>query len=171
VELGGSLPPSLVEVALDSALRQGKTSLLALHRKLEEIGGSGRNGSGVLRRLLDERPLSGVPESPLETLLRRVLVRFGVPQPVPQFVIEDKGCFVARLDFAYPELQVAIECQSYQWHSGRQRWQKDIERHNRLQDLRWTIVYVTWQELRREPGAVARRVAEALCRASPGGLG
>jgi hypothetical protein len=126
VDLGTSLPAELVEVALDSALRQGKTSLDALRRKLDERGGAGHRGSGVLRRLLKERPSSGVPESPLETLFRRVCMRHGVPQPMAQYVVQDLGRFVARLDFAYPELKVAIECQSYEWHSGRQEWQKDI---------------------------------------------
>jgi len=56
VELGAALPPNLVEVALDSALRQGKTSLPGLHRKLAERCGSGHSGAGVLRRLLDEDP-------------------------------------------------------------------------------------------------------------------
>lgn len=166
VELGAALPPNLVEVALDSALRQGKTSLPALHRKLAEKCGSGHSGAGVLRRLLDERPDGGVPESALETRLRRILINHRVPQPVAQFVVEENGRFVARLDYAYPDLKVAIECQSYEWHSGRQSWENDIERHNRLQSLGWLIVYVTWHDLHYRPRTVAQRVLDALCTAS-----
>jgi len=167
VELGAALPPNLVEVALDSALRQGKTSLPGLHRKLAERCGSGHSGAGVLRRLLDERPDGGVPESPLETRFRRILISRGVPQPVAQFIVEEDGRFIARLDFAYPDLKVAIECQSYEWYSGHQNWEKDIERHNRLQSLGWIIVYVTWEDLQHRPNIVAERVRVALCRASP----
>jgi len=52
IELGAALPSNLVEVALDSALRQRKTSLQALQDKLTERGGSGHDGAGVLRQLL-----------------------------------------------------------------------------------------------------------------------
>ena len=84
-----------------------------------------------------------------------------------QFIVEEDGRFIARLDFAYPDLKVAIECQSYEWHSGHQNWEKDIERHNRLQSLGWIIVYVTWEDLQHRPNIVAERVRVALCRASP----
>lgn len=84
-----------------------------------------------------------------------------------QFVVEEDGHFIARLDFAYPDMKVAIECQSYEWHSGRQNWEKDIDRHNRLQSLGWIIVYVTWEDLQHRPNIVAERVRIALRRASP----
>jgi len=155
IELGAALPSNLVEVALDSALRQGKTSLQALQDKLTERGGSGHDGAGVLRQLLDDRPPPGVPESPLETRLRRALAQHCLLLPVAQFVVKDGAHFVARLDFAYPEAKIAIECQSYEWHSGRQSWERDIERHNRLQSLGWIIVYVTWHDLQYRPSIVA----------------
>jgi hypothetical protein len=166
VDLGAVLSPELVEIALDSALRQ-KTSLRALHNKLTERGGSGHDGAGVLRLLLYERPAGGVRESPLETKFRRILISHSVPQPLAQFIVEENGRFVARLDFAYPDHKVAIECQSYDWHSGRRGWERDIERHNRLQSLGWIIVYVTWFDLQYRPNIIAERVHAALCRASP----
>ena len=117
---------------------------------------------------LDDRPPgAGVPESPLETRFRRALAQHRLLLPVAQFVVKDGAHFVARLDFSYPEAKSAIECQSYEWHSGRQSWERDIERHNRLQSLGWIIVYVSWHDLQYRPSIVAQRVRDALCGASP----
>ena len=59
------------------------------------------------RRLQEVEPLT---ESVMETRTRLVLVDGGLPRPVAQFVVYDAdGCFVARLDLAYPEVRVAIE--------------------------------------------------------------
>lgn len=60
----------------------------------------------------------------------------SLPPAERQFVIEDQnGNFVARVDFAYPDLKVAIECDSKKHHFGRGDWERDVERHSRLSAL------------------------------------
>jgi hypothetical protein len=49
-------------------------------------------------------------ESPMETRLRLLLLRAGLPCPQPQWEVrDDMGKFVARLDFAWPAQRAAIE--------------------------------------------------------------
>ena len=49
-----------------------------------------------------------------------------------QIEVGDEDGLVGRVDFAYTEQRIAIEVQSYRWHSSRAAWRKGIERLNRL---------------------------------------
>lgn len=49
-------------------------------------------------------------ESPMETRLRLLLVRAGLPAPEVQYeLLDEHGFAVARFDLAYPDLRLAIE--------------------------------------------------------------
>jgi len=109
---------------LDYALAQ------RLLRRGELIARSaGRRGAGVLAELLDERPSSTRPMgSDFEVALFRALREAGLPLPVPQYrVLMADGSFV-YLDFAYPEVHLAIEADSYLWHASLADWQRDRAR-------------------------------------------
>src|SRR5262245_57224957 len=86
-----------VDLAIDSALRRGATSVDELLRVLRRIGKRGRSGTQTLRKLLADRDASYVPtESEREQMLLRVLREHGLPEPERQFSIYDKaGNFVA----------------------------------------------------------------------------
>jgi hypothetical protein len=58
----------------------------------------------------------GLAASPQETRLRLLLHRAGLPAPVAQFRVFDDAGFDARVDFAYPELKLAIEYDGL-WHA------------------------------------------------------
>jgi very-short-patch-repair endonuclease len=57
------------------------------------------------------------------------------------------GGWSARVDFAYPSVHVAIEADGYRWHSGRLKWEHDLERRNSLTALGWGVVHITWTDL------------------------
>ncbi len=86
-------------------------------------------------------------ESPQETRLRLVLVRAGLPTPVPQFRVFDDEGFVARVDLAYPELRIAIEYDGL-WHAERRAFLDDRRRLNRLVAAGWVVLHVTVEDLR-----------------------
>lgn len=48
-------------------------------------------------------------DSPLESLTRWVLHRLGLPAPVSQVDVVHRGGWIARVDFAWPELGVVLE--------------------------------------------------------------
>jgi very-short-patch-repair endonuclease len=67
-----------------------------------------------------------------------VLVRAGLPSPVAQFRVFDEEGFVARVDFAYPELRIAIEYDGL-GHGERRAFLSDRRRLNRLVAAGWIV--------------------------------
>ena len=170
LDVGSVLSPKALEEALDSALRQRLTSLDRLRVGVEKLGGRGSRGPATLGKLLDARGDVIPTDSALETRLSRLLRRHHLPQPQRQVEVRDGQGFVGRVDFAYPELKIAIEVQSYRWHSSRAAWRSDTDRLNRLQALGWIIIQVTYEDLERRPDVVARRIRDAI-RPPPGSAG
>jgi hypothetical protein len=87
------------------------------------------------------RLADGLAESPQETRLRLILQRAGMP-PVAQYRVHDEDGFVARVDFAYPEVRVAVEYDGL-WHAERRAFLDDRRRLNRLNAAGWVVVHVT----------------------------
>lgn len=144
-----------LEVALDTALRRRLTTLPALEQMVAREGRHGRDGCAAMRRLLAERHPSATAESALETHFLRLVRRHRLPMPVCQHPVVDGGRVVARIDFAYPDLSLAIEVDGYAHHHGRVAWARDRARSNYLVSLGWRILRFTWDDIRRRPWQVA----------------
>ena len=154
IDVAGFCAEHVVEEALDDALRRGLMTVARLRRRLRADGGRGRSGTALLRDLVDARAgVVRVPESKLETVLLRVLLAAGLPRPAVQHQV---GRY--RLDFAYPDARVAIEADGFRWHSTRQQWDRDRTRRNALTATGWTMLQVTWSELRDRPEEVVAAV-------------
>lgn len=162
VSVGTLISENALEEALDCALKNGQTTLNRLQERIRRLEGRGHRGPATLRKLLEKRSRGPAPESPLETRLVRLLRRFGLPDPDRQVTVSDDHGMVGRIDFAYPTERIAIEVQSYAWHSSRRALSKDAERFNRLQALGWIVILVTYEDLERHPATVAARVRSAL---------
>ena len=102
-------------------------------------------------------------ESPPESLTRILAMAAGMPRPVTQIVVrDDDGYAVYRLDMGWPHCKVAIEYDGAQhWTDPRQR-ARDIERLEFLAAQGWTIIRVSWVQLRDQPKLVVSRIAKAL---------
>lgn len=168
VDLGAVVRPDKVGVALDDALRRRLTSIPLLHRHLARLGGHGRRGAGILRLLLEERPVGFVPTHfEFEDRLARAIFESSLPTPRRQYAIYDGQQLIARVDFAYPEPKLAIEADSYTWHMGKSEWKRDILRRNALKVLGWQIYEVIWDELVGHPDKVITDIDKLLSRMSP----
>jgi very-short-patch-repair endonuclease len=66
------------------------------------------------------------------------------------------------LDFAYPDLMLAIEADSYLWHASLADWQRDRARNNELVVLGWSILPLTYDLVVHIPAEAARQVGRAL---------
>ena len=101
-------------------------------------------------------------ESPMETLVRLLLVFARLPCPLPnRWIVDGKGRRVARVDLLYEELKVVVEYDG--WHherDGRQR-QRDRERREVLESLGYRLIVVTNEDLR-TPQSIPWRVYVAL---------
>jgi hypothetical protein len=136
--------PAVVEMALDRALRLGLTTMASLESFVGRKRQRGRNGSAVLGRLVETRdPLAKVPESAMETRMKQLLRRHGLPTPKFQYEIRHHGRFVARVDAAYPELRIALEYDSYEHHTGKLALVRDNDRRNHLTRIDWRTVTFT----------------------------
>jgi very-short-patch-repair endonuclease len=67
----------------------------------------------------------------------------------------------AYLDFAWPELRLAIEANSYRHHASRRDWSRDHVRNNAVIALGWRILPVTWDELTERPDDVVALLRRA----------
>jgi very-short-patch-repair endonuclease len=141
-------------VLLDRLVHMGVVRLPDVRRAvcaLPRCPGSARAREAA--RLAD-----GLAESPQETRLRLLLQRAGLPDPVAQFRVFDDAGFVARVDFAYPDLKLAIEYDGL-WHGERTAFLSDRSRLNRLSAAGWVLLHVTADDLRDPDRLVARIIA------------
>ena len=160
LDLAGRVDQLVLEDALDDVLRRKLTSLPRLRWFLHSLAGKGRKGSGTLKWLVDERTDgSPIPESVLETRLWKPLSRLGAPKPIRQHSVAE-GRY--RIDFAFPHAMVAVEAQSYRWHSNRRAWERDIDKANALSGLGWMVVYVTWSDLKENLDSTVAHLRDLL---------
>ncbi|WP_285485505.1 endonuclease domain-containing protein [Amycolatopsis taiwanensis] len=108
--------------------------------------------------LLDQA--TGLAESPAESWMLLALADAGLPVPVPQFTIFDlAGNEIYRLDFAWPELRVAVEYDGYVAHEGRQGY--DTARDEDLRRRGWTVIRADADDLR-EPARLIAAINSAF---------
>lgn len=159
VDLGSIVGERRVERALEDCLRRG---LIAMPRLRERLAEDLRGHRGVtpLRNVLAAR--IGPSDSDFEIALYRLLKNSNLPPFVPQFEIGDGARAAMRVDVAWPFAKIAVEAQSFRWHGDLSAWQRDIARVERLKDLGWEVIQVTWQDVRRRPHHTVERVRKRL---------
>jgi hypothetical protein len=161
IDLAAVSPPTVVEAALDSALRRWLTSVPLLEDRMKALGK--RRGIVALRALVAERKEGSAPtESYLEANVAQVLRKFGLPVGHRQYWLSDGSGKRVRLDIAYPDVKAGIEVDSVRWHSSRPAWEADMERHKFFLSMGWRVMRVTYQQLKEDPAAFVRRVRELL---------
>jgi hypothetical protein len=95
--------------------------------------------------------------SDLEDLFLEFCERYGFPAPAVNREIAE-----IEVDFSWPDLKVAVETDSYQFHRGAQAYENDHERDLDLRAAGYDVVRLTWRQLTRKPDRCAAAVDEAL---------
>jgi hypothetical protein len=162
-DLAGVVRATTLDLAIDNALRRELSDLDALNATHARLARRGRRGTQPFRDALAERsPETALSESERERLLFRMLRRHGFPLPAPQYeILDEAGNLVARPDFAYPDLKIAIEYESFQEHTGKLALVRDSARRNAVVALGWAPIAATAVDLRRG----GNQLADALRRA------
>lgn len=164
VDLGAVVSSRVVEQALEAGLVSRLISLPGVEWQLAELSRQGRRGCGALKLVLDRRALGrDRPEGMLEPRFARLCARAGLPRPAYQHRV---GRY--RLDFAYPELKIAIEVDDFWSHGTLDGFQRDRTRQNELVRAGWTVLRFTWADIVKRPGYVAEMVASAIGAAQSG---
>ena len=147
--------PLVEAVALvDSALRRQVATLGRLPVA---------RGSALHRAVLLADPRS---ESVLESALRVLLVRAGLPAPRTQYVIRGAGRFLARVDFCWPELRLVVEADGRRWHDPADSRTADRRRSNACAAYGWRVLRFTWADVLHNPAYVIASVQQALLTAA-----
>jgi hypothetical protein len=144
----GLLAETVVEAALQEAIRRDLIDIALIGSRYERLGGDVRLGGKVAARLIHRwLPSIARTDSRPETILLDLLVVAGVPEPIPQFRVWLAPGEYVTLDFAWPEAKIGLEFDSYRWHGGRIKHDADARRELRLGERDWYLIRVTDAEL------------------------
>lgn len=149
-------------VAGDAALYAGQCTFAQLHEASDRLS-RGLRGRARLRRAL--AAMDARTESPGESRTRLVLSALGLPVE-PQVEIADaEGEVVGRVDFLVAG-RVVVEFDGavkYQGERGPEALVAEKHREDRLRELGYEVVRVTWDELA-HPDRIHARIRAALLR-------
>jgi hypothetical protein len=102
-------------------------------------------------------------ESPMETRLRLLLLRAGLPEPELNVELyDDEGRFVARVDLVYRDRRVVVEYDSDQHRTDRDQYERDIRRIEAIEALGYRVVRVRSSGVLLDPEETVVRVRRAL---------
>lgn len=133
---------------VDSALR---------HRLLTPAQRSG--GGRLSRAIALADPRAG---SVLESALRVLLRRAGLPRPQTQRIVRSMGAFIARVDFCWPAWRLIVETDGRRWHDPADARDLDRRRANACAASGWRILRFIWAEVLHDPDYVVTTVRAAL---------
>jgi very-short-patch-repair endonuclease len=158
IHLAPTLTGEALEAAFESARRERLVTSPSLERCVARIAAHGRSGIAPVRTLLEVVGAEPAAESLLEVKVARLVRRERVvPQPVRQHAVDG-----FRVDFAWPHLKVALECDGRRNHSDHDDFQRDRTKWSVLAALGWRVLVVTWDDVVRRPGDVVGRLVQAL---------
>ena len=148
-------------VVLDAFLHRGLTHLGALQAGAGRL--AGRRGVALLREAVVAA--DGRAESPMESRLRMLLVRAGLPPPVPQHEVRaPDGRLLGRVDLAYVEQRLALEYDGREHHLEPGRFQHDRHRSHDLLEAGWAVLRFTAHDVLRARDRSAALVRRFLGR-------
>lgn len=156
IDLASAVPPAALLAVTDQMLARGfpEAEFPAILRR-----SAGRRGVAVARRVAARG--NAKAGSPMESVLRWLLLEADLPQPVLQHVIRADGRFLGQVDMAWPESRVMVEFDG-NVHRDRQVFVDDLRRQNRLVLAGWTILRFTSADVLGRPGQVLAAIRVAL---------
>ena len=165
IDLGLVMPWWLVHRAIAKGISSKALTVSQVRALRDALGRPGRNGTGIVRAILDGKLLYlGKEESELEKRFTALAKRYGVPPLTLQHQVWENGRFVARVDAARPEIKLAIEVDGFEHHSTPEAFQMDRSRQNHLVALGWTVLRFTWHDVVHRPAHVAQVIEQAIGR-------
>lgn len=157
-DLGLIFPDHEVHRILLHAIATGLVLPRDLWSMRQRTSKQGRNGTGVLERVLAQLPEDPVHvESGLELLFLQLCERFDIERPVPQLPVRVFGRDF-RLDFAWIDQRIFVEIDGAAFHSSPTQIANDGSRQNLLVQAGWTPLRFTYKDLTERPGFCARTI-------------
>lgn len=125
-----------------------------------ELRSGPRRGSAFFRAALEE-VADGI-RSISEAELKELILRGGLPEPMfnPKLYCGEE--FVAKPDAWWPDLAVAAEADSKEWHLLPAHWEETMRRHARMTALGILVLHFTPRQIRQQPDYVLAAIKSAL---------
>lgn len=161
-DLGLVFPEHEVARILHHSIATGLVTPRDLWNMRLRTSKQGRNGTGVLERVLLELPeMAEHTESGLEIMFLDLCLRNGALSPSLQVPVKVRGQ-VFRLDFAWPQERVFVEIDGARFHSTPEQLQEDARRQNLLVAAGWIPIRFRFEDLRDQPARCARILQSTL---------
>ena len=137
---------SQIGAQLSDGVKRGLFTYRELAERVLDVSNSGKQGVAKLRAVLSTR-VDGIRElNGYEKAALRVFRVARVPDPVAQNRLE-VGVRTYFVDFAWPEHQLLVECDSMLAHSTPEQLQSDLRRQNDLVSMGWRLVRFTYWDI------------------------
>lgn len=157
VDAGAVMPVAQVRDMLDRGRALKLFTPVAALAELERVARKGRTGVGALRAVLDEVGVTGSHKpSVLESKMRRLIKRAGLPDPICEMVAGPHGEY--RLDFPFPDALLDIEADGWDVHSSFDASHLDTTRQNKLTGEGYGFLRYDWTHVTREADATVREI-------------
>lgn len=158
-----SRPLAEAVALVDGFLRAELTTLASLQSAVAALPPApGRSAARAAIALAD--PCSG---SVFESLTRVLFASAGLPAPQSQYDVTDShGNWLGRVDFAWPELRVIVECDSFAHHGTREALRRDRRRYSAFTRNGWRVIAVSWADVVNDPDYVVAIVRDVLALAA-----
>ncbi len=158
VDLAATARPRTLESVIDSAIRLRLTSVPTITVRIDELGGSGRSGTRLLRALL----LDSGGESVLERAFLKIIREHGLPRPVSQVAYRTNTDLAIRVDFEYIGSNMVVEVSGKRGHTSDSDRRHDARRRNELQRMGKRVIEFTTADVLEDPAYVVATLRSQL---------
>jgi hypothetical protein len=156
IDCARSVPFDAALAVADSALRSRRVSRSDLAAALEIVPARFRPRVERVITAADRRAAN-----PFESVTRAIALG------VPGLIVEPQGDVdgIGHGDLVDRRLRLVIECDSWEHHSQREPFRRDVRRYNRMVLADWTVVRLLWEDVMAYPERVRSDLvrAVALC--------
>lgn len=134
-------------------------------RSLNNLANStqGRKGAALFREMVHRRiPNIEEARSLLEAIVLDLVDKGQIPAPEI-----NRKTHAYRPDFRWRSQGVLVEADGYEFHRGREAFENDVLRANRLRAEGWTVLRFTWRMVTERPSEVAAMIRQTLLEKGP----
>jgi very-short-patch-repair endonuclease len=129
---------------LEQLLHEQRCTLGTVTDTLARLYHPRRPGSTTMLAVLRSRPAwRSALQSGLEAQVLEEIANQGLPTPTTQFRMSLPGGPAIAIDFAWPDLRVALEVDHPAWHAGGEESHRDKRRDRKLTSIGWSALRLT----------------------------
>ena len=155
--------PKELQLLVDEAVRLGLAQPADLVRDVSALRRRGRRGPVAVLEVLGDVPEDVTAcDSLLEAMLMRLAAEEGLAPPVHHLRV---GPY--ELDFAWPDVQLAVEVDGFFVHGRWSQRGKDIARDLALSAMGWLVVRLGWLDLTKLAESTARGLRATIRTRAP----